>query len=145
MNVGISVSRVGGNAQIKARKEVSGSLRLDLAAFRELEAFAQLGTELDKASQQQLERGSRMVELLKQGQYRPFNVIDQSLSIFAGTKGILDDLPINSVHAFEEAMLDHFKTSKSDLRDKLVESKSFKGLEDEFLTAMQEFKAGWQG
>ena len=145
VNVGISVSRVGGNAQIKAMKEVSGSLRLDLAAFRELEAFAQLGTELDKASQQQLERGSRMVELLKQGQYRPFNVIDQSLSIFAGTKGILDDLPINSVHAFEEAMLDHFKTSKSDLRDKLVESKSFKGLEDEFLTAMQEFKAGWQG
>ncbi len=144
VNVGISVSRVGGNAQIKAMKEVSGSLRLDLAAFRELEAFAQLGTELDKSSQQQLERGSRMVELLKQGQYRPFNVIDQSLSIFAGTKGILDDLPIASVHAFEEAMLEHFKTSQSDLRDKLVESKSFKGLEDDFMTAMKEFKAGWQ-
>ncbi|MBG84389.1 MAG: F0F1 ATP synthase subunit alpha [Phycisphaerae bacterium] len=145
VNVGISVSRVGGNAQIKAMKEVSGSLRLDLAAFRELEAFAQLGTELDKASQQQLERGSRMVELLKQGQYHPYNVIDQSISIFAGTKGILDDLPINSVHAFEEAMLDHFKGSKSDLRNKLVESKSFKGLEDEFMAALMEFKAGWQG
>jgi F-type H+-transporting ATPase subunit alpha len=145
VNVGISVSRVGGNAQIKAMKEVSGSLRLDLAAFRELEAFAQLGTELDKTSQQQLERGSRMVELLKQGQYRPFNVIDQSLSIFAGTKGILDDLPIPSVHAFEEAMLEHFKTTKSELRDKLSESKSFKGLEEDFMTAMKEFKAGWQG
>ena len=144
VNVGISVSRVGGNAQIKAMKEVSGSLRLDLAAFRELEAFAQLGTELDKTSQQQLERGSRMVELLKQGQYRPFNVIDQSLSIFAGTKGILDDLPIPSVHAFEEAMLEHFKTTKSGLRDKLSESKSFKCLEEDFMTAMKEFKAGWQ-
>jgi len=144
VNVGISVSRVGGNAQIKAMKEVAGSLRLDLAAFRELEAFAQLGTELDKASQQQLERGARMVELLKQGQYTPFTAIDQCISIFAGTKGILDDLPLPSVHDFEQAMLDHFRGAQSALRDKLVESKSFKGLEDEFLTAIKEFKAAWQ-
>ena len=89
INVGISVSRVGGNAQIKAMKEVAGSLRLDLAAFRELEAFAQLGTELDPASQRQLDRGARMVELLKQGQYKPYDVIDQCISIFAGSKGIL--------------------------------------------------------
>ncbi|MCH2153596.1 MAG: F0F1 ATP synthase subunit alpha [Phycisphaerales bacterium] len=143
VNVGISVSRVGGNAQIKAMKEVAGSLRLDLAAYRELEAFAQLGTELDKASQQQLERGARMVELLKQGQYHPYTAIDQCISIFAGTRGILDDLPLANVHDFESAMLDHFRTSQADLRNKLVESKSFKGLEDEFMKALQDFKAGW--
>ena len=143
VNVGISVSRVGGNAQIKAMKEVAGSLRLDLAAFRELEAFAQLGTELDKASQQQLERGARMVELLKQGQYHPFTAIDQCISIFAGTKGILDDIPLPSVHAFEEAMLDYFRGPQSALREKLAESRSFKGIEDEFFAAISEFKANW--
>ncbi len=89
MNVGISVSRVGGAAQIKAMKKVAGGLRLDLAAFRELEAFAQLGTELDAATQSQLDRGYRMVELLKQPQYRPLHVIDQVMSIFAGTRGSL--------------------------------------------------------
>jgi F-type H+-transporting ATPase subunit alpha len=143
VNVGISVSRVGGNAQIKAMKEVAGSLRLDLAAYRELEAFAQLGTELDKASQQQLERGARMVELLKQGQYHPYTAIDQCISIFAGTRGILDDLPLPNVHDFESAMLDHFRSSEADLRNKLAESKSFKGLEDDFVKALQDFKAGW--
>ncbi len=93
IDVGISVSRVGGKAQIPAMKKVAGGLRLDLAAFRELEAFAQLGTELDKATQKQLDRGYRMVELLKQPQYRPMNVIDQVLSIYAGTQGHLDDVP----------------------------------------------------
>ena len=143
VNVGISVSRVGGNAQIKAMKEVSGSLRLDLAAFRELEAFAQLGTELDKASQQQLERGSRMVELLKQGQYSPYEVFDQCLSIFAGSKGILDDVDLDKVLQFEQALLDYFRGTKKDLRDKLVEARSFKGMEDEFISAMRDFKANW--
>ncbi|NBV63486.1 MAG: F0F1 ATP synthase subunit alpha, partial [Planctomycetes bacterium] len=104
INVGISVSRVGGNAQIKAMKEVAGSLRLDLASYRELEAFAQLGTELDPASQRQLDRGGRMVELLKQGQYAPFDVIDQCISIFAGSKGILDDVPVNAVPKFEREL-----------------------------------------
>jgi F-type H+-transporting ATPase subunit alpha len=144
INVGISVSRVGGNAQIKAMKEVAGSLRLDLAAFRELEAFAQLGTELDPASQRQLDRGARMVELLKQGQYQPYDAIDQCISIFAGSKGFLDDLPLNQVHGFEAGLLDHFKTSKRDLRTKLVEKKSFKGLETEFQSAVRDFKAGWK-
>jgi F-type H+-transporting ATPase subunit alpha len=92
INVGISVSRVGGAAQVKAMKKIAGSLRLDLAAFRELEAFAQLGTELDKATQAQLDRGLRMVELLKQPQYDPYETVDQILSIFAGTKGFLDDI-----------------------------------------------------
>jgi F-type H+-transporting ATPase subunit alpha len=135
---------VGGNAQIKAMKEVAGSLRLDLASFRELEAFAQLGTELDPASQKQLDRGGRMVELLKQGQYMPFDAIDQCLSIFSGSKGLLDDLPLNEVHNFEEALLEHFNGPKRDLRAKLVEKKSFKGMEDEFIATMKAFKAGWK-
>jgi F-type H+-transporting ATPase subunit alpha len=145
INVGISVSRVGGNAQIKAMKEVAGSLRLDLAAYRELEAFAQLGTELDAASQRQLDRGGRMVELLKQGQYRPYDVIDQVISIFAGTKGLLDDLKVNTVHAFEESLLEFFKGPKRDLRAQLEQKRSFKGgLDEQFMAAMREFKANWQ-
>ena len=143
VNVGISVSRVGGNAQIKAMKEVAGSLRLDLAAFRELEAFAQLGTELDKSSQQMLDRGARMVELLKQGQYSPFGVIDQCIAIFTGSKGFLDDIPKDKVHAFETDLLDHFRGPGKALRDKLVEAQSFKKLGDEFETAIREFKAVW--
>ncbi len=108
INVGISVSRVGGNAQRKGMKKIAGSLRLDLAAFRELEAFAQLGTDVDAATQKQLDRGMRMVELLKQPQFVPFDVNDQILSIFAGAKGYLDDVPIKSVLDFEKQMLRHF-------------------------------------
>ena len=108
VNVGISVSRVGGNAQRKAMKTVAGSLRLDLAAFRDREAFAQLGTELDPASARQLERGRRMTELLKQPQYSPYGVNDQILSIFAGTRGFLDDLPVAQVLDFERELLRHF-------------------------------------
>ena len=105
MNAGISVSRVGGAAQIKAMKKVAGGLRLDLAAFRELEAFAQLGTELDAATQARLDRGYRMVEILKQGQYQPMNVIDQVLMIYAGTRGHLDKVPVNEVQAWEKDFL----------------------------------------
>lgn len=144
INVGISVSRVGGNAQIKAMKEVAGSLRLDLAAYRELEAFAQLGTDLDPASQRQLDRGARMVELLKQSEYTPFDVIDQCISIFAGSKGFLDDLPRNRVHAFESALLEYFKGPKKELRDKLVADKSFKKIDEAFVAALREFKANWK-
>src|SRR5205823_9522839 len=108
INVGISVSRVGGNAQRKAMKKVAGTLRLDLAAFRELEAFAQLGTELDTATQRQLDRGQRMVELLKQPQYKPYNVNEEVLSIFAGTRGFLDDVPVKDVPKFELALIKHF-------------------------------------
>ncbi len=109
VNVGISVSRVGGNAQVKAMKKIAGSLRLDLASFRELEAFAQLGTELDAATQRQLDRGARMVELLKQPQYSPYAVEDQIISVFAGSKGYLDDLPLNQVLAFEKGFLQHLR------------------------------------
>ncbi len=144
INVGISVSRVGGAAQIKAMKEVAGSLRLDLAAFRELEAFAQLGTELDPASQRQLDRGARMVELLKQPQSVPYNAIDQCISIMSGTKGFLDDLPRNQVHAFEQDLLDHFRGPRKDLRAKLAEAGSFKSLQEEFIAALREFKTNWK-
>jgi F-type H+-transporting ATPase subunit alpha len=144
INVGISVSRVGGNAQIKAMKEVAGSLRLDLASYRELEAFAQLGTELDPASQRQLDRGGRMVELLKQGQYVPFDVIDQCISIFAGSKGILDDVPVNAVPKFERELLENFRGPNKALRDQLADKKSFKGIEDQFLAAIKAFKAAFR-
>ncbi len=144
INVGISVSRVGGNAQIKAMKEVAGSLRLDLAAYRELEAFAQLGTELDKATQRQLDRGARMVELLKQPQYQPQDVIDQVIQIFAGTRGLLDDLPIKDVHPFAKALLEYFQGPGATMRAELVAKQSFKGgLEDQFKKAIGDFKAAW--
>jgi F-type H+-transporting ATPase subunit alpha len=105
VDVGISVSRVGGNAQIKAMKKVAGTLRLDLASFRELEAFAQLGTELDPVTQKQLDRGYRIVELLKQPQYEPADVIDQVIAIYAATRGLMDDIPVNEVRAFERVMV----------------------------------------
>ena len=104
INVGISVSRVGGNAQIKAMKKVAGRLRLELAQYRELEAFAKFGSDLDKATQQALRRGSRLVELLKQGQYVPMPVEKQVISIFAGTNGFLDELPLEDVQRFEKEL-----------------------------------------
>ena len=119
MNVGISVSRVGGAAQIKAMKKVAGGLRLDLAAFRELEAFAQLGTDLDAATQSQLDRGYRMVELLKQPQYQPLKVIDQVMSIFAGTRGYLDKVPINKVREWERDFLEYMHRQHQDVCDQL--------------------------
>jgi F-type H+-transporting ATPase subunit alpha len=119
VNVGISVSRVGGNAQLKAMKKFAGSLRLDLAAYRDLEAFAQLGTELDAATQRQLDRGQRMVELLKQPQYQPFPVAEQILSIFAGTQGFLDDVPATGVSRFEAALLKHVRDEHPEILDEI--------------------------
>ncbi len=123
VNVGISVSRVGGNAQVPAMKKIAGSLRLDLAAFRELEAFAQLGTELDPATQRQLDRGRRMVELLKQPQYQPMDVWDQILSIHAGVRGFLDDIPLNQVRAFELELLAHYRDEFPEVRAQLVKER----------------------
>jgi len=145
INVGISVSRVGGNAQIKAMKEVAGSLRLDLAAFRELEAFAQLGTDLDPATQKQLDKGQRMVELLKQGQYVPMDVIDQVIQIFAGSNDFLNSLPVNQVQAFAGALVEHFKGPQKALRDALEAAQSFKkdDLAEKFKKAIADFKAGY--
>ena len=114
MNVGISVSRVGGSAQIPAMKQVAGGLRLDLAAFRELEAFAQLGSDLDASTQQQLDRGYRMNQLLIQGVCEPLDVIDQVLVIYAGTKGFLDSVPVSSICDWEKAFLAHFHSQHED-------------------------------
>jgi F-type H+-transporting ATPase subunit alpha len=102
VNVGLSVSRVGGSAQIKAMRQVAGKLRLDLAQYRELAAFAQFGSDLDRATQMQLARGQRMVEILKQGQYEPLSVEQQVAIVFAGTQGLLDDVPVDAVRPFEE-------------------------------------------
>jgi len=111
INVGLSVSRVGGAAQIKAMKQVAGRMRLDLAQYRELEAFAQFGSDLDAATQAQLARGERTVEILKQGLYRPLEVVDQVLSLFAVTNGLIDDLPVDKVQAFAAGLLAHLKAS----------------------------------
>jgi F-type H+-transporting ATPase subunit alpha len=123
IDVGISVSRVGGKAQTPAMKQIAGSLRLDLAAFRELEAFAQLGTELDKATQAQLDRGNRMVELLKQPQFKPMNVIDQVMMIYAGTKGYLDKVDLKYVGAWEEQFLRFMREQKAVVRDALLKQR----------------------
>ena len=122
VDVGISVSRVGGNAQIKAMKKFAGSLRLDLAQFRELEAFAQLGTELDPATQAQLDRGLRLVEILKQGQYTPMAVAEQVAIIFAGTKGYMDKIPVDKVMDFEKNFLTHLKDEHSELLLEITKS-----------------------
>src|SRR5437870_5440938 len=120
INVGISVSRVGGNAQTKGMKKIAGSLRLDLAAYRELEAFAQLGTELDKATQKQLDRGARLVELLKQPQYKPMPTEQQVVVIYAATQGHLDDVPINRIQEFQNALLSYIDTSAAQMRKDLA-------------------------
>jgi F-type H+-transporting ATPase subunit alpha len=123
MNVGISVSRVGGAAQIKAMKKVAGGLRLNLAAFRELEAFAQLGTELDPATQARLDRGYRLVELLKQGVYNPLNIIDEVLVIYAGTRGHLDRVPVKRVAEWEKTFLTFMRDQKPEIRKAMADSK----------------------
>ncbi len=141
IDVGISVSRVGGKAQIPAMKKVAGGLRLDLAAFRELEAFAQLGTDLDKATQKQLDRGYRMVELLKQPQYQPLSAVDQVMSIFAGTHGFLDDVPIRDVPRWEAAFLTFIRERKPELRAALErEKKMTDKIESDLTSAIHEFK-----
>src|SRR5881392_1677309 len=123
INVGISVSRVGGNAQTKMMKKIAGSLRLDLAAYRELEAFAQLGTELDKATQSQLDRGARLVELLKQPQYRPMPLEQEVMVIYAGTKGYLDDVPLHKIADFQNQFLAFVDSDAAGLRHELAEKK----------------------
>ncbi|MAY75440.1 MAG: F0F1 ATP synthase subunit alpha [Phycisphaerae bacterium] len=145
INVGISVSRVGGAAQVKAMKKIAGSLRLDLAAFRELEAFAQLGTELDPATQKQLDRGARMVELLKQPQYQPFDVVDQILSIFAGAKGYLDKVQLKDVPEFEQGLLNYFQTTAKSVRDDLAREKALTDdINKRLSEAMATFAGDWK-
>lgn len=124
VNAGLSVSRVGGAAQIKAMKQIAGMLRLDLAQYRELAAFAQFASDLDKATLAQIERGKRMIELLKQDQYVPMPVEDQIIVIFAGTQGFLDDLPVDAVRPFEEGLLRYVRAEKQDLKKEIVEKQA---------------------
>ncbi len=148
VDVGISVSRVGGNAQIGAMKDkrVAGGLKLTLAQFRELEAFAQLGTELDPATQRQLDRGQRMVEILKQGQYKPMNVIDQIMIIYAGNSGALDKVDRRKVKAWEEQFLKFMKEQKPETRALLAQQKKItddvaKALDEAIAAFGPQFKA----
>jgi F-type H+-transporting ATPase subunit alpha len=140
VDVGISVSRVGGSAQVKAMKKYAGSLRLDLAQFRELEAFAQMGTELDPATQRQLDRGQRLVEILKQGQYTPKDVSEQVAIIFAGTEGLLDRVPVANVIEFEGLFLQHLSASHPSIlkgieeTGELKDSDGLKNVITEFVT-----------
>jgi len=144
INVGISVSRVGGSAQTKAMRKVSGSLRVDLAQFRALEAFAMFASDLDPASRAQLARGSRLVELLKQAQYSPFPMEEQAVSIFAGTSGELDDVPVEDVRRFERELLDHLRRNTKILdtirETRLVDDDTEAALRE----ALAEFKRGFQ-
>ena len=127
VNVGLSVSRVGGSAQIKAMKKVAGTLRLDLAQYRELAAFAQFGSDLDAATQKQLARGARLVELLKQGQYVPMDVIDQVISIYAATKGFFDAVPVDKILETEKGLIEMMHSKHSDLVSQISNDKEVKG------------------
>ncbi len=140
INVGLSVSRVGGAAQVKAMKQVAGTLRLDLAQYREKEAFAQLGSDLDQATQRQLARGQRLVEILKQPQYQPMPWVDQVVSIFAATNGYLDEQPLNALSKFETEFLNFVQTKKADLRKSIEEAgKIDDAAETELKSALDEF------
>jgi F-type H+-transporting ATPase subunit alpha len=141
INVGISVSRVGGNAQIKAMKQVAGSLRLDLAQYREMAAFAQFGSDLDKATQAQLARGSRLVEILKQGQYRPLPVEKQILIIFAGTNGYLEMYPESVLQRYEEGLYNLVEKEQPEILREIREKKTLDAdLEKKIKAIMEKFK-----
>ena len=140
INVGLSVSRVGGAAQVKAMKQVAGTLRLDLAQYREKEAFSQFGSDLDQATQRQLARGQRLVEILKQPQYQPMPWVEQVLSIFAATNGYLDDQPMNALSRFESEFLTFIRTKKADLRKSIEEAEKIDETDEtELKSALEEF------
>lgn len=141
INVGRSVSRVGGEAQVKAMKQVAGSLRLDLSQYRELEAFAQFGSDLDKATQAQLNRGERIVEALTQKQYVPMSVSDQVVALFAVTRGYLDDVKVEHVQRFERDLLRFVKKNKPEIMHKINEEQEMSDeLTEELKAAIEEFK-----
>jgi F-type H+/Na+-transporting ATPase subunit alpha len=142
INVGISVSRVGGNAQIKAMKQVAGTLRLELAQYREMAAFAQFGSDLDQATQRQLNRGSRLVELLKQDQYEPLPVEKQVLIIYAGTNGFIDELPLTALKKYEQELYSFVESKHPDIFADTIKKRELDGdLRGKMNTALEEFKA----
>jgi F-type H+-transporting ATPase subunit alpha len=141
INVGLSVSRVGGAAQTKAMKKVAGTLRLDLAQYRELAAFAQFGSDLDKATQKRLTRGERLVELLKQPQYKPMAAEEQVITLYSGTKGFLDDLPVAAVSRFEEGLLEFIRSQKPEILSEIKETGDISDdLDKRIAAALEEFK-----
>ena len=141
VDVGISVSRVGGSAQVKAMKQVAGTLRLDLAAYRELKAFTQFGSDLDKATQDQLNRGAHMTELLKQGRYNPMPVMDQAVAIYAGGHGYLDDIPVGDVVRFRGELIDYLHASKAEVFEALEKERKFTdAIETDLNAAIEAFK-----
>jgi len=140
INVGLSVSRVGGACQVKAMKQVAGTLRLDLAQYRELEAFAQFGSDLDKSTQQQLNRGVRMVEILKQPQYKPQSMAQQVTILFAATRGFLDKYPVPSLANYEKMVFEFFENKHAELWSELNDKLAFdESLEGKFKSALEEF------
>ncbi len=142
INVGLSVSRVGGNAQTKAMKKVAGRLRLDLAQYRELAAFVQFGSDMDKATQAQINRGARLVEILKQGQYRPMSVVDQVCMIFCGINGLCDDVPVTRIAEFEEKFLAFLHKSYPDVIHNIEKTNELGNDEqDKIKKAAAEFKS----
>ena len=141
VNVGLSVSRVGGSAQIKAMKQVAGTLRLDLAQYRELAAFAQFGSDLDKATKDQLDRGARMVETLKQSQYSPLVVQDQVMILYTAVHGFLSDIPVDKVVTFQKDFLKFVKSNHPEIGNKIAEQKKLDdALEASLKAAIEEFK-----
>jgi F-type H+-transporting ATPase subunit alpha len=145
INVGLSVSRVGGSAQIKGMKQVAGQLRLDLAQYREMAAFAQFGSDLDAATQAQLHRGERLVELLKQGQYKPLTVVQQIVSIFSGVRGLVDDVPVASIQKFESGLINFMEEKHQALMNKIAEAKKLDDdSESQLKAAIEEFKGLFQ-
>ncbi|MEJ2696228.1 MAG: F0F1 ATP synthase subunit alpha [Candidatus Sulfobium sp.] len=145
VNVGLSVSRVGGAAQTKAMKQVAGTLRLDLAQFRELAAFAQFGSDLDKATLAQIERGKRMVELLKQNQYVPMSMTDQVCVLFAATQGFVDDVPVESISKFQEDLVRYMNDRKAEVKKELEQKKAIDDdIKAKLTAAIEDFKKGFQ-
>ena len=145
INVGLSVSRVGGAAQIKAMKQVAGTMRLDLAQYRELAAFAQFGSDLDKATKAKLERGARLVELLKQPQYQPMPAQEQVASIYAATRGYMDDVPVDQIRRFESEMLAFMRDTRKDVLDAIKDKKVIdEAVEKALNEAITAFKQGYQ-
>jgi F-type H+-transporting ATPase subunit alpha len=145
VNVGVSVSRVGGDAQIKAMRQVAGRLRLDMAAYRELAAFALMASDLDKSTQQQLSRGQRMQEILKQPQYQPSEVENQVLVIFAGTNGYADGVPLEKMAQWQAELIRFMETSYPEIGKDIVNKKSITDDNRAALVkALDAFRAGWQ-
>jgi F-type H+-transporting ATPase subunit alpha len=145
VNVGLSVSRVGGDAQTRAFRQVAGRLRLDMAAFRELAAFAQFGSDLDKATQAQLNRGQHLQEILKQPQYQPLALVDQVIEIFAGTRGYVDNVPLQDIRRWEDTILKYMQASHPDIKKSIVDEKRITPeTEEKLIQAMKDFTSTWR-